>query len=175
MASDSFPFPELDALPAELRQEVLNRRSLSVYRMIMHTPGIAPSFLGISDALRQRTSLPGNWRELAILRVGHRYAAPYELHHHERIGRSVGLSDAAIAATQPGADDTVLDNNEKLMLRLTDELLDAHRLSPASRDLALTSLSTNQLADLVLTVGFYQLVCNFLNTFGVPVEEGASA
>jgi 4-carboxymuconolactone decarboxylase len=171
MAASSFPFPNLDTLPAELRQEVLNRRSLSVYRMIMHTPGIAPSFLGISDALRQCTTLPGNWRELAILRVGHRYHAPYELHHHDRIAHSVGMGDAAIAAAQPGADDAALDKEEKLMLRLTDELLDVHRLSPASRDLALTVLSTNQLADLVLTVGFYQLVCNFLNTFGVPVED----
>lgn len=166
----TFSFPDTDALPAELRQEVLDRRSLNVYRMIMHTPAVAPSFLAISDALRHRTSLPDHWRELAILRVGHRYAAPYEVHHHERLARSAGLGEAAIAATKPGAQDGALTGAEKLVVELADELLDRHGLSAASRERALGLLSANQLADLVLTVGFYQLVCNFLNTFGVPVE-----
>jgi hypothetical protein len=31
-------------------------------------------------------------------------------------------------------------------------------------------LTVTQLADLVMTVGFYQLVCNFLNTFEVTTE-----
>jgi hypothetical protein len=52
-------------------------------------------------------------------------------------------------------------------------LLDNHTLSDDQRAEALTLLRVNQLADFVLTVGFYQLVCNFLNTFGVtPEGEG---
>lgn len=166
-----FSFPVTQDLPDELQDEVRARRGLSVYRMIMHTPAIAPSFLGLSDALRNLTSLPGNWRELAILRVGHRYQAAYEIHHHERLARSVGLSEAAISATRPGADDNVLVADEKTILALTDELLESHGLSAVSREHALSVLNTKQLADLVLTVGFYQLVCNFLTTFGVPIEE----
>jgi 4-carboxymuconolactone decarboxylase len=165
-----FPFPVTEELTPALRQEVLSRRSLSVYRMIMHTPAVAPAFLMLSDALRHQTSLPGNWRELAILRVGHRYQAAYEIHHHERLGRSVGLSEAAIAATRPGGDQTVLDATEQFIIALVDELLQEHGLSDASRARALETMTANQLADLVLTVGFYQLVCNFLTTFGVPIE-----
>lgn len=166
----SFPLPDLDALPAALRQEVQNRRSLNVYRMVMHTPAIAPAFLGLSDALRHATSLPGDWRELAILRVGHRYRAAYEIHHHERLARSVGLSEGAIMASRPGAEMHALDERQCQVLRLTDELLDGHGLGAASRDEALAWLGASRLADLVLTVGFYQLVCNFLNTFEVQVE-----
>ena len=139
--------------------------------MIMHSPAIAPSFLSISDALRHKTSLPGSWREVAILRVGHRYAAPYEIHHHERLARSVGLSEAAIAATAMDGDRSVLSADESLIVSLVDELIESHRLHADSRERALAVLSTNQLADLVMTVGFYQLVCNFLNTFGVPIES----
>ena len=165
-----FPHPDLDTLPEALRQEVTNRRSLNVYRMIMHTPSIAPAFLALSDALRQRSSLPGDWREVAILRVGHRYHAPYEIHHHERIGRSVGLSEDALVAVRPGDDGAALDERQRAVLQLTDQLLERHALDSASRDAALRWMSTPQLADLVLTVGFYQLVCNFLNTFEVAVE-----
>lgn len=166
----SFPLPDLEALPAALRHEVSSRRSLNVYRMIMHTPAVAPAFLALSDALRHATSLPGDWRELAILRVGHRYAAAYELHHHERLARAVGLSEAAIAAVRPGGDLAALDTAQRGVLQLADDLLTNHGLAAATREQALTWLSTQQLADLVLTVGFYQLVCNFLNTFEVAVE-----
>lgn len=171
MKPDTFPFPDLDRLPRELKEEVSKRRSLNVYRMVMHTPAVAPSFLDFSDALRHKSSLPGTWRELAILRVGHRYQAPYEVHHHERIARSVGLREEAIAAVKAGAGHAALTAEERLILELTDELVDRHGLSPASRDQAMTQLSANQLVDLVMTVGYYQMVCNFLNTFGVPIES----
>jgi 4-carboxymuconolactone decarboxylase len=173
-SAEPFHFPDLDRLPAELREEVLGpRRSLNVYRMIMHTPGVAPAFLQLADALRNRTSLQSNLRELAILRVGHSYGAAYEVHHHERLGRAVGLTEAAICATKPGADASALSVVEKVVIDLVDELLSEHGLGAASRQRALSVLSPNQLADLVLTVGFYQLVCNFLNAFGVPIESQA--
>ena len=165
-----FPLPDTEALLPALRAEVLQRNGLHVYRMVMHSPGIAPAFLGISDALRHANSLPPTWRELAILRVGNRYGAAYELHHHERMARASGLSEQAIGAARVGADTQALPDAERQTLSLTDELLDQHGLSPASRSQALTWLSVNQLTDLVLLVGFYQLVCNFLNTFEVEPE-----
>lgn len=165
-----FEYPRLDEIPSELREEVQARRSLNVYKMIMHSPRVAPGFLALTDALRHQSSLPGTWRELAILRVGHRYAAPYEIHHHERLARSVGLREAAIAASGVGPSDMAFTADERLVLELTDELLDRHGLSGPARAKALGRLGADQLADLVLTVGYYQMVCNFLNTFAVPIE-----
>lgn len=166
-----FTLPNIDELPAELKKEVLTRRSLNVYRMIMHSPAVAPSFLAMSDALRHETTLPGRWRELAVLRVGHLYGADYEVHHHERLARSVGLSESAIAATHHGVNTKALTSQEQLILRLSDQLVLEHSLTDESREKALAVMTINQLADLVLTVGYYQLVCNFLNTFGVTVES----
>ncbi|WP_328714185.1 hypothetical protein [Nocardia salmonicida] len=56
------------------------------------------------------------------------------------------------------------------MLRWTDTILDEHALGEVARAEALELFSVTELADLVLTVGFYQLVCNFLNTFDVTTE-----
>lgn len=170
MSLHPFPFPHLEQLPLALQQEVASRRGLHVYQMLMHSPGIAPSFLGISDALRHQSTLPATWRELAILRVGHRYGAAYEVHHHQILARQAGLSEQAIAATDPSRPQDGLDAHAQRMLHWTDQLLHEHQLDAHSRQAALEVLTVNQLADLVFTVGFYQLVCNFLNTFGVPVE-----
>jgi 4-carboxymuconolactone decarboxylase len=167
-----FPYPDLDTLTPQLREAVTSRASLNVYRMIAHSPGLAPSFLTMASDVLQHNSLPPSWRELVILRVGYRYQADYEIHHHLNIARAVGLSDDAIAAADSGSGHG-LSEQEAAMLRLTDLLLDEHTLSDDQRTDALRLLTANQLADFTLTVGFYQLVCNFLNTFGVaPEGEG---
>lgn len=166
----SVPFPDLATIPSALREEVARRRNLSVYRMLMHTPAVAPGFLAMTDALRQHNTLPVALRELAILRVGRRYDAPYEVHHHERMARAGGLGEPGIAAAGVGPGVGGLAPDERLVLTLTDELLDTHRLGAESRARALERFDLNQLADLVLTVGHYQQVCGFLSTFEVPIE-----
>lgn len=137
--------------------------------MVMHSHGLAPAFLEMADAVLRANSLPPALRELAIVRVGHTYAAAYEIHHHERIGRAVGMTDAAIEAARTG-DTAGVTELERLVLRWTDTLLADHALVGADRDDALATLGVEHVADLVLTVGFYQLVCNFLNTFHVTTD-----
>jgi 4-carboxymuconolactone decarboxylase len=162
-------YPDLDALPQNLKDTLAQHAPVNVYRMVMHSPGLAPGFFVMADAMFQANSLPPHLRELAILRVGYRYAAPYETHQHEMIAGYAGLSAEAIAAAASSVFDG-LPQDEVDILTWTDRLLDDHTLSGSDRDDALSSLTVTQLADLVMTVGFYQLVCNFLNTFGVTTE-----
>jgi 4-carboxymuconolactone decarboxylase len=162
-------YPDLSRLPTELRDAVHQRGSLNVYRMMAHSPGLAPSFLQMASAVLQDNSLPAQWRELAILRVGHVYGAGYEVHHHENLARWAGLTDAAITAASTGSGPGLPDE-EVAILDWTERLLATHTLSEQEREAALKVLSVNQLADLVITVGFYQLVCNFLNTFNVTTH-----
>ncbi|MGV9663200.1 carboxymuconolactone decarboxylase family protein [Nocardia niigatensis] len=161
-------YPDSTTLPAAL-QEALTTHSANVYRMIAHSHGMAMSFLNMADAMLQTNSVPFPLRELAILRVGHVYEAAYELHHHERFARAVGLGEDAIAAAVTGHGDA-LGAEEAAVLRWTDKLLQEHTLDAATRAEALQIFTVTELADFVLTVGFYQLVCNFLNAFDVTTE-----
>ena len=169
----ALPFPDAAALPQPLRDELGKRRNLNVFRMLMHSPGAAPGFLAMTDALRFHNSLPASLMELAILRVGRRYGAVYEIYHHERLARAAGLGEDAIAAASHGAGASGLSDEETFILQLTDDLLETHTIEGDRRQAAVERLGYGQLADLVLTVGHYQQVCNFLNVFGVPVEEKA--
>jgi 4-carboxymuconolactone decarboxylase len=162
-------YPDVDALPQHLKDTLAQHAPVNVYRMVMHTPGLAPGFFAMADAMFQANSLPPQVRELAILRVGYRYDAPYETHQHELIAGYAGLSPEAINAAKTDATDGLPDDERKI-LRWTDLLLDNHTLAGLDREDALKQLTVAQLADLVMTVGFYQLVCNFLNTFDVTTE-----
>ena len=164
-------YPDLAALPPELRDAVIKHGSPNVYRMIVHSPGLASGFLALAGAVLQSNSLPAHWRELAILRVGHAYEAEYEVHHHENLARWAGLSEAAMAAAGTGATDS-LPEHEAAILRWTDLLLADHALGQEVLEL----LTVTQLADLIITVGYYQLVCDFLNIFHVTTGgEGQPA
>ncbi|MGW4774254.1 carboxymuconolactone decarboxylase family protein [Nocardia sp. NPDC004278] len=164
-------YPDPATLPAELR-EALTSHTANIYRMVAHSHGMGLSFLDMAAAMLQTNSVPFPLRELAILRVGHVYESPYELHHHERFARAVGLNENAIAAAATGVR-AGLSTEEASILRWTDHLLAEHTLGEAERKQALELFSVTQLADFVLTVGFYQLVCNFLNTFDVTTEGEA--
>ncbi|CAN5144536.1 hypothetical protein BH09ACT8_BH09ACT8_08630 [soil metagenome] len=162
-------FPDIDALPQNLKDILAAHAPVNIYRMVMHSPGLAPGFFVMADAMFQANSLPPHLRELAILRVGYRYAADYEVHQHKMIAGYAGLSADAIAAAATGLTDGLPDD-EVQILRWTDTILDRHTLAGADREDALALLTVTQLADLVMTVGFYQLVCNFLNTFDVTTD-----
>jgi alkylhydroperoxidase family enzyme len=170
MTTTEFPYPDLNLLTPELQEAVTSRASLNIFRMITHSPNLAPSFLTMASDVLQHNSLPATWREFVILRVGYRYRARYETYQHVRIGRAIGLGEDPISAAESGSTNG-LDRHEAAVLRLTDQLLDNHTLSDTEREEALAMMSVNQLADFTLTVGFYQLVCNFLNTFGVTLDD----
>jgi 4-carboxymuconolactone decarboxylase len=166
-------YPDLATLPAEPREAITSRGSINVYRMVAHSHGLAPAFLDFASAVFQTNSLPADLRELAILRVGHSYGAAYEVHHHQNIARWAGLSDSAMTAAATGAGEGISDE-EAAILHWTDQLLANHKLTGDEREAVLQRLTVNQLADFVLTVSFYQLVCNFLNTFEVTTEGEGS-
>ncbi|MBW0019909.1 MAG: carboxymuconolactone decarboxylase family protein [Mycobacterium sp.] len=174
MNASPFSYPDPEGLPADLRERATRPGAFNIVRMMMHTPGLAPGFLAMAGDMLQHNSLPHDWRELAILRVGHTYRAGYEVHHHNRIGRAVGLSEAELEAVT-GDPVEGLTPQQVTIVHLTDLLLAQHTLTDTQRDEALQVLTVNQLADLVLTVGFYQMVSNFLNTFGVTPDGEEAA
>lgn len=164
-------YPDLEALPDKLKKIIDGKRGANVYKMLMHTPKVAPGFTAMADAIMQAPSWPATLRELAIVRVGHQYNSPYEVHQHEQIGRLMGLSDPKLNACAIGADQSALTAEEQTIIRLTDTLVTNHRFTSKELTEGRQLLGINGLADFVLTVGFYQAVSNFLNVFDVQKEE----
>ena len=114
-------------------------------------------------------------REIAILRVGLLSKASYEVHQHRRIALKLGLSEAKLAALEVGADTSALCELELKVLRFTDQLV--HKVKAPDdmwNDLS-KDLDHRQMAELVLTVGFYMMVCRFLENFEVDIEPPGTA
>ena len=169
-------YPALDTLPATLAAEMKNRIGPgrgNVWQMLCWTPGTAETFIAYSESIRREHDIPPKLLELMILRVGHRCSAPYEVHHHKRLARQAGLSDAEIDATATGPQAAGLDDAQRFVLTLVDELVDARTLSQPNFDAAVAAYGIRTVADMVLLVGFYTMACMFLNSFAVDIEPPA--
>jgi alkylhydroperoxidase family enzyme len=164
------PYFDLAQAPASYTEMLGSRPPLNLYRMLPHAGKAAEGFLRLGGALLRDNELDARLREIAILRVGLLSGAGYEVHQHKKLARKLGLADAKVAALAPGADASALDELELQVLRFTDEVFHRVKAPDAMFDAMRARLSTKALAELVLTIGFYMMVCRFLENFEVDIE-----
>jgi 4-carboxymuconolactone decarboxylase len=164
------PYFDMTAAPAAYTELLGNRPPLNLYKMLPHAGPAAVGFLKLGGALLRENELDSQLREVAILRVGILSKASYEVHQHKRVARSVGLSDAKIAALEENADTATLTPLELQVMQFTDQLFHHVKAPDAMFEAMRSKLSTRALSELVLTIGFYMMVSRFLENFGVDIE-----
>ncbi len=146
---------------------------LNVTATIANHPQLAESWLGFARyVLSEESTLPAREREILILRIGWLCQSEYEWGQHARIGRQVGLTDDEIVRITRGAEAPGWTEHERALLRATDQLHRDAFIHDATWAKLAETYSTQQLMDVVFTVGEYNLVSMALRTFGVQREEG---
>jgi 4-carboxymuconolactone decarboxylase len=153
--------------PMLARGEVFN-----IFKTLAHHPDLMRRWLVFGNHILFKSTLPARERELLILRIGWLCQAEYEWGQHVRIGLQTGLTDEEIHRIKAGPDAAGWNERDQLLLKATDELhKDAH-LSDATWQGLSKHYHTQQLMDVVFTVGQYNLVSMALNTLGVQLDEG---
>lgn len=164
---------EADECSAEA-QEVLQKfggdEPLNIFKTLCNHPQLLRRWLVFANHVLGKSTLPPRERELLILRIGWLCQAGYEWGQHVLIGREAGLADEEIQRIKAGPDAEGWSQQDRLLLQAVDELhADAHISDPVWKALA-ASWSTQQLMDIVFTVGQYNLVSMALNSFGVQPD-----
>ena len=144
----------------------------NIFKTMTNHPGLMRRWIVFANHILGKSTLDIRERELVILRIGYLCQAGYEWGQHVVIARGAGMSDAEIRSAKTGPDTPGLAELDRLLLQATDELhADAH-VSDATWAGLSEHLSTQQLMDLVFTVGQYNLVSMALNSFGVQPDDG---
>ena len=147
-------------------------RVFNIFRTLANHPALAKRWMVFANHILGKSTLSVRDRELLILRIGWLCQAGYEWGQHVQIARQAGMSDEEIRSARTGPDTAGLSALDKLLLEATDELhADAFVSDTAWQGLQ-QHYNTQQLMDLVFTVGQYNLVCMALNSFGVQLDEG---
>lgn len=162
--------PDPATLPEPVRELLGRIPPLNLFRILAHAPTAVRPFVQLGNALLTRGTLDARLRELAILRVGHLAGADYEVHQHEQIARAHGLDAVRIAACAEGSAMPVFDARERAVLRLTEEVATGVRASAPTFAAVRDFLDDRQIAELVLTIGYYGMVARILEALEVERE-----
>lgn len=157
--------PLVDRIVAE-RGSVLH-----LYQMLLHSPPLAQGWLAFFTAVRQQLSLPGDLRELVIMRIAHLNGAPYEADQHAPIALQEGLSQAQLDALSDWEPATVYTPVQRSILRLCDEM--TRRIQFDDRVLAevRAHLGDRQTVELCATIAGYNLVSRFLEALQIHSHD----
>jgi alkylhydroperoxidase family enzyme len=165
------PLPD-EQLDDETRVRFGSGPTLNIFRTLANHPGLMKRWLVFGNHVLGKSTLPAREREILILRIGWLCRSGYEWGQHVVIGQASGLSDDEIARIAAGPDAPGWSPEDRALLRAADELHGDAFIGDATWTELAARFSTQQLMDLVFTVGQYNLVSMALNSFGVQPEPG---
>ena len=146
---------------------------LNIYRMLANSEAGLKGFVRMGNALLYRCELDAGLRELAIVRVGRLSRAAYEVFQHERIAREAGVAEEKIAALRDATIEApAFTDHEKAVLRYADDVVRNVRASDKNLKAIQAFLTPGAVVELTLTIGYYMMVCRFLESMGVDGEDG---
>lgn len=160
-----------DEKASKLMQPMVDAGSdYNVFRTLANHPDLARRWMVFANHVLAKSTLPERDRELVILRIGHLCRAGYEWNKHADISRYLGMSEAEIESSKTGPGAEGMTDMDRLLLQATDDLhTDAHIADDTWQGLS-QHYSTEQMMDLVFTIGQYNMVSMALNSFGVQYD-----
>jgi len=138
-----------------------------LYRVLLNSAPVAEGWEKMLTAVRNRSSLPADLREMVIIRVAVLNRAPYELGAHRPVALACGVSEAkieALHAPQPGETFTPL---ERAALALTDAMTREVQVPDALFEPLREHFDARRLVELVATVAAYNMVSRLLEALGI--------
>ncbi len=146
-------------------------RLCNVHKTLANHPRLLGDWLPFATYVLRDNTLPVRDREILILRIGYLCRAEYELAQHARIGKRAGLTDDDLRRIAAGPAADGLSEHERLLLKAVDELHAGALVGNATWNALSKTYNTQQMMDLVFTVGEYNMVSMALNSFGVPLDD----
>ena len=116
--------------------------------------------------------LSGRDRELLILRTAVNCGSSYEWGQHVRISLDGGIEREVIDRVLEGPDAEGWTPHEAALLRAADELREQSRISDETWSALAETYDAEQLIEVTMVVGHYQMLAGALNSLGVELDDG---
>jgi AhpD family alkylhydroperoxidase len=146
---------------------------LHLYQMLLHSAPLAEGWLNFLTAVRHKLDLPGDLRELVIMRVAILNGAPYEADQHRPIALKEGVSPDqldALADWQAAAP-TVYPERERAVLALCDSMTRDIHVPAELMAAVVTALGQRQAVELAATIAAYNMVSRFLEALQIHSDD----
>ena len=137
----------------------------------LHEPRIGGAIWALTKVMTAEAVLPDPVRQIAILVVGARFDAAYELYAHIAVAEAEHMADARIATLCSGSRPSDLSDEEGCAYDVAFALSGGGVLPRPCYDRAVTLFGQHGANELIYLVGLYAMVSMTLNGFDVPVPD----
>ncbi len=167
------PLSELSGERLELvKPRIRDGKLPNLYGTLINHPKLYGPRAGFGTYIQRESLVPPKTRELLIMRTGWLIKAEYEWAHHDPIAREVGLTTAEIARITKGPSAPEWSEEYRAVLQAADELRRETFISDATWKTLAKYYNTQQMIEIVYTVGAYSMTGVAINSLGIQVEEG---
>jgi alkylhydroperoxidase family enzyme len=146
-------------------------KGLNVLGMLAHHPQLATAYHSFCGHALYGTTLTQRQREIIVLRVATVRSSEYEWAQHAVIAADVGLDRDDVARVAAGPDADGWDPLDRALVAAVDELVADARIGDDTWAVLSRSLDTQQIMDVVFTVGSYEVLAMALRTFDVQLDD----
>lgn len=141
------------------------------FATLAHSPDFFAGYLDLGVTASVRSALPRRVRELAILRTGWLYGAPYLWGEHVHSARGKVLSSVEIERITQGADAPGWDGLDRAVLRAVEDLHGNAMISDDVWEGLAGLLDQRQLLELPILVGHYVMTAFVQNSLRTRLTE----
>ena len=163
--------PELAHVVAKVKAEL--GRFSDPFKLLLHSPDVALAWLGLVSAIRSKTELDDETRELVILRVALVNDVNYVRKTHESIyGPKAGLSREQIAAIADWRGSPLFDERQRAVLAYTDAMTSDVQVAEAIQQELPRHFGEREIVELTVLIGFYNMCTRVFEAFEIEARCG---
>ncbi len=142
------------------------------FNVLLRSPEVGDRGAEFGAAMRFRTGLPANVREVIIIMTGRYWMAQYEWNSHKTAALRNGVNPAIVDAIATGKRPAGMPQEMEIAYNLIDELLTTHQVTDATFKAAKDKYGEKGVFDMIGLSGWYQLVSMLLDVDRYPLPEG---
>jgi alkylhydroperoxidase family enzyme len=163
--------PELAELIGKIKS---GRRGtlLNLYKVLLHAPALAQTWLEHNSAVRWRTDIDGRLREIVIIRVALLANVPYAIRQHvPTLALAEGMTQAECDALADWRRADLFGARERAALAYTDAVTrDVSAPDDVCAELA-RHFSERQIVELTVLIATYNMQARVMNALAIDLEQ----
>ena len=143
------------------------------FAALLNSPDVASSVAMVGEQLRYVSpSISSEVREIITLTTAKVLKCQYIWTHHCYSAKQVGVRDEVVEVIRKGGPPRGLLPKESVFIQFTQELLEDKQVRDATYGAVEHLLGRQAVVDLIVTIGYYTMLCLAINALHVNLEEG---
>jgi 4-carboxymuconolactone decarboxylase len=145
------------------------------FAALLNSPDVASKISALGEQLRYVSPMIApDIREIITLTTARIMKCQYLWTHHHRSAIRSGVREEVVEAIREGGRPRRLLPKEAVFIQFTQELLESKELTPATFSAVEHLLGEPATIDMIVTIGYYSMLCLAINGLDVGLEEGVS-